>query len=281
MSDQLGIGDAPIYSGPGWQNDLIVSAYFDIHRIQIAGGKVNKKAIYRDLAERINRLEGYVENKMQNISAVLELLEMPWAKGLAPSRNRFETALVEAIQRHFDASPFAVFEEPSPSIVLDTAAVEVEPPQLRPAKPLDPKLERIARKYNHAERDFQNRDLGRRGEEFVLKRERDRLSAAGKHKLADRVEWTADIKGDGVGYDIQSFNLDGAERWLEVKTTRGNIRSSFFLTRTEHDVGLQHPEKWRLVRLFNFDKAPSLFRLRAPLTDRLNLQVDTWRASFG
>ena len=267
-------------SGPGWQNDLIVAAYFDIHRIQTAGGRVNKQAIYRDLAERISRVDGYVENKMQNISAVLELLEMPWADGLKP-RDHFETALVEAIQRHFDASIYAVYEEGAPAIIPDETVIEVEPPQLRPAKPLDPKLERIARKYNHAERDFQNRDLGRQGEAFVLKYERDRLSAAGKHKLAEKVEWTANIKGDGVGYDIRSFSLTGAERWLEVKTTRGNIRSSFFLTRTEHDVGIQNPEKWRLVRLFNFGSTPAFFRLRAPLTDKLNLQVDTWRANFG
>lgn len=267
-------------SGPGWQNDLIVAAYFDIHRIQTAGGKVNKKAIYRELAERVSRVEGYVENKMQNISAVLDLLEMSWVEGLKPRPN-FETALVEAIQRYFDATTFAVFEAAQPAITPDKVVIEVQPPELRPAKPLDPKLERIARKYNHAERDFQNRSLGRRGEEFVVKRERERLSEAGLHDLAQEVEWTADIHGDGVGYDIRSFNLSGAERWLEVKTTRGNARSSFFLTRTEHDVGLRHPDKWRLVRLFNFDKEPSFFRLRAPLTDKLNLQVDTWRASFG
>jgi len=83
---------------------------------------------------------------------------------------------------------------------------------------------RLAR-VDFVARDAANRDLGRRGEEFVLELERRRLHDAGRRELGARVEWTAQVRGDGAGYDIQSFDVDGTGRLIEVKTT-GSTRCS-------------------------------------------------------
>lgn len=48
-------------------------------------------------------------------------------------------------------------------------------------------------------RDAASRDLGRRGEEFVLEFEGRRLHDAGHRELARRIEWTAQVRGDGQG----------------------------------------------------------------------------------
>ncbi|MBK8614733.1 MAG: hypothetical protein IPN85_15005 [Flavobacteriales bacterium] len=37
-----------------------------------------------------------------------------------------------------------------------------------------------------------------------------RLAAAGRADLAKEVEWVAKTQGDGLGYDIRSFSIDGA-----------------------------------------------------------------------
>lgn len=262
-----------------WQNDLLVAAYFDLHARQLADEYVNKAKLYRDLSAAIARVPKSIERKMQNVSAVLEALGYDWASGLAPSR-KYQTALTEAVQRYLDSHPAIAYEQVVPSGAV-AQPIEIAAPVLYPPKPVDPSLERIARKYNRAERDFQNRETGRIGEEYIFNLERKRLTDAGLPKLAEQVEWTARDKGDGVGYDIKSFNGAGEERLLEVKSTTGNDRTPFFITKAEYEVAERNPASWRLVRLFDLNKQPTFFRIKPPLVDRLNLSIDTWRADFG
>jgi hypothetical protein len=60
--------------------------------------------------------------------------------------------------------------------------------------------------------------LGRRGEEIVLRRERDRVEKLGFSP--DQVVWTAD--GNSLAdHDIKSVDNNGADLWIEVKSTRG------------------------------------------------------------
>ena len=80
---------------------------------------------------------------------------------------------------------------------------------------------RRVRKYLEAEAS--NHSLGIAGEEFVLQFEHERLWRAGKRTLADRVEHVAKTKGDFLGFDILSFEVNGHERLIEVKTTRYGV----------------------------------------------------------
>jgi hypothetical protein len=54
----------------------------------------------------------------------------------------------------------------------------------------------------------------------VLNFGRARLIAAGKHALAERIEHTSHMHGDAAGFDILSFEASGAERLIEVKTSK-------------------------------------------------------------
>jgi hypothetical protein len=45
--------------------------------------------------------------------------------------------------------------------------------------------------------------------------------------LANDVRCVSDLDGDGFGYDVRSFEPDGAERLLEIKTTCGHERTAF------------------------------------------------------
>jgi hypothetical protein len=85
----------------------------------------------------------------------------------------------------------------------------------------------MGRKFDVAERDARNRALGKAGEECVLHHERQQLCAAGRDDLADKVRWTAVKDGDGFGFDILSFEADGREKLIEVKTTNGWERTPF------------------------------------------------------
>src|SRR2546423_1512919 len=59
------------------------------------------------------------------------------------------------------------------------------------------------------------------GEERALAKEHAHLLAAGRTDLAGRIRWVSHVDGDGTGYDIQSFDMDGSDRLTEVKTKNG------------------------------------------------------------
>src|SRR5690242_24103 len=91
-------------------------------------------------------------------------------------------------------------------------------------------------KFDFAERDAANRGLGKRGEEWVFQIERLRLQRAGASTLAKKVEWTSEAIGDGTGYDIRSFEPDGRDLFIEVKTTNLGKGHSFIVTANEEFV---------------------------------------------
>ncbi|MBS3999253.1 MAG: DUF3883 domain-containing protein [Desulfobulbaceae bacterium] len=75
---------------------------------------------------------------------------------------------------------------------------------------------------NHIQNNVANKRIGDLGEIWVFKYEKEFLETHGKKTLAEKVEHVAKNKGDGLGYDILSFDLDGEPKYIEVKTTKGN-----------------------------------------------------------
>lgn len=110
------------------------------------------------------------------------------------------------------------------------------------------------RNFKGVDIDFQaqvkeQKDLGDDGEELVKQYEIDSLKGKGFHDLAAKVE----IMKDGVGYDILSFNSDGSEKYIEVKTTTGNKFTPFFLSDNEFDFMKQNIGKYSIYRVFNYN----------------------------
>lgn len=160
------------------------------------------------------------------------------------------------------------------------ADVFIAPPQITDAGRVPPRLERLVRKFDPVERDFCNRSLGKAGEEFVLNLERRQLTASDRSDLARKVRWVAAEDGDGAGYDILSFDRNGTERLLEVKTTNGSARTPFFLTRNECALAGERPESWRLYRVHLFGTEARIFTIAPPLEKTVRLSPETWRAGF-
>jgi len=128
------------------------------------------------------------------------------------------------------------------------------------------------------ERDFRNRQLGKAGEEFVVDLERERLAHRDRDDLARKVRWVAAEDGDGAGFDVLSFDTQGSERLIEVKTTNGAAQTPFFLTRNEIEVAGERPEHWHLYRVHLFAQQPQIFTARPPLDKALAMSPEVWRA---
>jgi hypothetical protein len=62
-------------------------------------------------------------------------------------------------------------------------------------------------------------NIGRTGESIVLMYETGFLIKNGRRDLADRVIHTSVVQGDGAGYDIESYFLDGRKKYIEVKAS--------------------------------------------------------------
>ncbi len=267
--------------GTDWQEDelnAIVADYFDMLAADLSGKPYVKSRHSQAMMERIGRTHRSVEFKLQNISAVLDELGMPWIPGYKPKRN-YQNAIFGAIERHLAKHPAILeFVPPLPSAPL-AADIFVAPPVSSAAnQPVPEPLRRLVRTFDPVERDHRNRALGKAGEQFVVDLERRNLTETGRFDLARKVRWVAAEDGDGAGYDVLSFDAAGRERLLEVKTTNGSARTPFFLTRNERDIASERAADWRIYRLHLFAKEPRIFVVTPPLENTVKLSPETWRA---
>ncbi|MGK5083476.1 DUF3883 domain-containing protein, partial [Bdellovibrionota bacterium FG-1] len=134
-------------------------------------------------------------------------------------------------------------------------------------------------KLDYGKREAENSRLGKQGELFVLDAERRRLAKAGHQDLSNRVEWVADTKGDGLGYDILSFTLEGEETFIEVKTTKYGKFFPFYVTENEVLFSEFRPAQFLLYRLFDFPERPRIFVLQGSLRVTCRLKPTDYQAT--
>ena len=273
------------------ENDLIVADYFSMLSAEIRHENYNKAEHNRNLQPLLpNRNRGAIEFKHQNISAVLLGLGQPWITGYKP-RAQFQNSLVDSVLRWLEKdaillaprTPLRAEYEGSESRVNEAQTLWIGPPPTfaNEPPPVDTKfMAAIARKYDVAARDESNRALGKAGEQFVLAHEIATLRKASRDDLADKVLWTSVVERDGAGYDIASFEADGNERLIEVKTTNGWERTPFHISRNELAVAEEKRDNWHLVRLWNFAKEPKAFSIRPPLEAHVSLTPTSFLASI-
>lgn len=279
-------------SGKAWTGteiDLAVATYLDIYERSAAGENYSKSDVYRGLSARLEvRTPKSIARKMSNISFVLVELGWPHLPGLRPLPN-IQGAIVPKV--------VAAIKDRGG---LDDAAQNL----LLPAAMLGPVdlvfatfIPRIGRlewpervntwvpvKRDYVGLEARNAALGLAGELAVLQFEEQRLREAGAANLARRIDHVSQSEGDGLGYDIKSFDADGREKYIEVKTTTGGNTMPFFLTRRELVVSTRLPNNYCLARVYDFPravggrKAAGLYELRGALDSTCRLTPHTYEA---
>jgi Domain of unknown function (DUF3883) len=278
-------------AGDDWSREEVeatVGDYFAMLRDELAGLPINK-AEHNERLRRVlrNRSKGSVEFKHANISAVLTLHGYPYIDGYKPRFN-FQGLLEQVVLEYLDVhrdffEPLITGPVLNPTTSPDAGAVDisrvVEPPPeaMRVPQTLWSPSARLSR-LDFVARDAANRHLGRRGEEFVLDFERKRLHDGGRRDLVRRIEWTAQTKGDGAGYDVESFNADGSARLIEVKTTGLGKYFPFNVTVNEVRCSQARPHEFHLYRVFNFGPDARLYMLPGELSKSCHLDPTEYRA---
>jgi hypothetical protein len=280
-------GEEESQAGKDWTEGevrLAVADYFDMLKSELLGRPYTKAEHRGALRPRLSgRSDASVEFKHANISAVLVGLGLPYIEGYKP-RGNYQALLAEAVEsylgKHPDyldqlatapvlsperaprtsfADPDGLFDDPPGRIVLPT-----------PGKPW---LTRKPARVDFAARDAVNRHLARLGEEFVVELERHRLRGAGRDDLAGKVEWVAQTIGEGLGFDVLSFDEgDGSERLLEVKTTGLGKFFPFYVTANEVRCSEDMPTQYHLYRAFNFSHSPRVYVLSGSLRETCHLE---------
>ena len=168
-----------------------------------------------------------------------------------------------------------------PKTAAPTQGFEEPPPPPSGRKKAQRSRAFAPRQIDHAKRDAANRDLGRSGEEWVMKFEQDRLRGAGRPDLAKRVRWVADEDGDGAGYDIASFKEDGRPLHVEVKATRGGPKRAFILSAPERAFAEAHPQSFALYRVHGMNRNPKVFVLRSTFIGRYSMTPTAYLVRMG
>jgi hypothetical protein len=278
-------------AGDDWSREEVeatVGDYFAMLHDELAGLPINK-AEHNERLRRLlrNRSKGSVEFKHANISAVLTLHGYPYIDGYKPRFN-FQALLEQAVLEYLDvhreffepliAGPVLnPTDSPRAEAMEVNRVLETPPEAMRIPQTVWSPSARLSR-FDFVARDAANRDLGRRGEEFVLEFERKRLHDGGRRDLAQRIEWTAQARGDGAGYDVQSFDADGSARLIEVKTTGLGKYFPFNVTVNEVRCSQARPREFQLYRVFNFGPYARLYMLPGELSKSCHLDPSQYRA---
>jgi hypothetical protein len=263
--------------------EAIVADYFAMLAEDLQGRRYNKAEHNRNLQKLLNnRSRESVEFKHRNISAVLWHLDYPYIEGYKPLpkyqallRHVVELRLSGATRLNQLVAKTVQAQVKTVPPVRNLRAIQVPPPSRKVVKSLVDDESRRRTTFvrrNYLEDEANNQSLGRAGEEFIFRFEHERLWRCGKRSLANRVEHVAQTKGDYLGFDILSFETNGREKLIEVKTTRRGALTRFFASSSEVEVSQMEEDKYQLYRLFNFDKQPKFFVLPGSLRDTCELK---------
>lgn len=267
------------------ENDVVVDAYLRMLRLELAREPYVKKDQNQEVQRKTGRSRGSVEFKLQNVSAVLREMDFPTIRGYRPYVNfqkSLRDAVIRAMKRSDDLVPIAL-ESLSESVRSDVAVDfkwhVIPPPVMEFSR--DQEFLQAARRVDFTQLEYQNRRLGVAGERIVAHRERLRLTTVGRGDLAEKVEHVSLTQGDGMGYDVLSYNDDGQEKYIEVKTTRLGPYWPSIVTRNEVEFSEVESDRFELHRVFAFNEKKStagLYILEGAISNSFSLDPTEFKA---
>lgn len=279
--------DAGTGNWPEWEIEALVQAYF-AHLSK--SPEADSQQVLSSLPPAISRSDEEIASGLGMISSTLADNGMPILEAF-PATAHEVPAIERAVIRYVDGDDdlLALVEKSKamPSSDFDfqfswSEDLVSNPPSRReaPEVKIPDSIASRPTKIDFLASNRRNQKLGEAGERWVVEFEKERLRREERHDLADKVFWVSKEVGDGLGYDIQSFDAEGEPIYIEVKTTTHGPRTAFLISRNEVERSREHESAYRLYRVFGFPANPRVFILGGPITDHCSLQVESYRAVF-
>jgi len=268
--------------------ELVVNDYMEMLILELSGKQYNKSATRRTLLQKLdNRTEGSIERKRMNVSAALLDAGLPSIDGYKPYSN-YQAVLSDVVdeivisdlrfKQALDLDMTSEIRVPKVEDILSVLESEPERKGKVRDKVADAKSRRSPLGLNYLEIDAANTSLGLAGEEFCINYEKARLIYEGAEAHAERVEHIAETEGPSAGFDVLSFESNGQDRLIEVKTTKFGRRTPFFITPNEVRFSAENEKRYHLYRLHNFMKSPRFFILRGSVAANCELKASEFKA---
>ena len=182
---------------------------------------------------------------------------------------------------HFDEESLFVYEKAKPG---NGGLIVVEPPDISARKEgITDKKKTTHLNYWVNLNSDRAKEIGLAGEDMIMETERKRLRDAGKPGLAKKIIHVSKEWGDGAGYDILSYNADGSEILIEVKTTLKDKSTGFIITANELECARQNRKKYKIYRIFEFNpnsNSGSVFYLSVEQLEKMRLIPLQYKCEF-
>jgi hypothetical protein len=155
--------------------------------------------------------------------------------------------------------------------VPDVIKPELFEIELGPIRVIDPPRPRSKRRVGFIDFDARSKKnslVGSKGEEMVVKFEKDYLKSKGLPDLAEKVERISMIDSS-VGYDVVSYELDGQKKHIEVKSTTSPPSTilSFIISSNELEVA-RNIQNYYIYLVFEVDKdKPKITPIKDPFVN--------------
>jgi hypothetical protein len=258
--------------------EVAVRAYVGMLQDETAGRPYRPANVVDQLVGQLpGRTAEAVETRFRGISGALEQEGSGWIEDFEPTNDQaIPVDLVrsyvgpghsvgEALAAYGDAA-----SPPLSDRILSTDDVLVPVPSAQRSSTRRSRVG-LAGSPISALQDFRKKKLGNAGEQWVIDLERERLRRSDRPDLADRIRWMA-RESDSHGYDVKSFDIDGRERFIEVKTTNYGVSTPFYITRNEVDVSVEHPDQYSLYRVHGFQRDPHIYILEGSVEETATLE---------
>lgn len=143
------------------------------------------------------------------------------------------------------------------------------------------KLKKGGFKINWDEKNKVNNAVGIAGEDFVMQEQIDYVNSISTNLISRVIH--SSLTDDSLGYDILSIDDMGMPLYIEVKTTTGDLKTAFYMSKKEKDFLCNNPRVF-LFRVYDFNinnKHGLIKKYRGEDLDKtFNFDASTFIVSF-
>ena len=175
--------------------------------------------------------------------------------------------------------PLPIVPKPAPELPadIDFSAVLVAQPKPKSLATGGGGKGSGPKKVDHQKKAHSNDAVGKLGEKFAVAYEHWRLRD--HPELLKKIRHVS-TEDDTLGYDIESFELDGSPRFVEVKGTLGPMETRFFLSASEIACAEAMGEQYVVLRAAQLADNPKCCEIRYPFNGKLVLTPATYSVAF-
>lgn len=230
----------------------------------------NKEALIEAQQNKARKLLG--DSQYREDIELVDIEGYDWATLLEWSR-----AFVTRYQPQYLQALYEVYGQ---AALTSTSALSLNSPPKASPKPRTKtgKSPRSANNVNYIKKAIADKALGDVGEWLVIAHEVKKLLVAGRPNFAQQVK----KQPDSAGYDILSFDEQGKELYIEVKTTRQSAHAPFYMSAHERKTAQELASHYYVYRLYNYDDATNTakFYILQDLEEKVDFEPTNFKVSI-